>query len=79
MAEAIKIDELDIEFKEEVLGKVPTANFDLCLTCGTCTGGCAASELMDMDPRKLIRMLNLGMDDVILNLCCLDPDSSQGS
>jgi heterodisulfide reductase subunit C len=65
MAEAIKIDELDIEFKDEVLAKVPDANFDLCLTCGTCTGGCAASELMDMDPRKLIRMLNLGMDDEI--------------
>jgi len=57
MAEAMKIDNLDIEFKEEVLGKIPDAGFDLCLACGTCTGGCAASELMDMDPRKLIRML----------------------
>ncbi len=65
MAEAIKIDEFDIEFKDEVLSKVPDANFDLCLTCGTCTGGCAASELLDMDPRKLIRMLNLGMDEEI--------------
>jgi len=65
MAEAIKIDEFDIEFKDEVLSKVPDANFDLCLTCGTCTGGCAASELFDMDPRKLIRMLNLGMDEQI--------------
>ena len=37
MAEAIKIDTLDIEFKDEVLAKVPDANFDLCLTCGTCT------------------------------------------
>lgn len=63
MAEAIKIDEFDIEFKEEVLSKVPDANFDFCLTCGTCTGGCAASGLMGMDPRKLIRMLNLGMDE----------------
>ena len=66
MAEAIKIDTLDIEFKDEVLAKVPDANFDLCLTCGTCTGGCAASELLGMDPRKLIRMLNLGMDYEVL-------------
>jgi heterodisulfide reductase subunit C len=66
MAEAIKIDNLDIEFKEDVLSKVPDANFDLCLTCGTCTGGCPASELMDMDPRKLIRMINLGMDEAVL-------------
>ena len=66
MAEAMKIDNLDPDFKEEVLSKVPDAGFDLCLTCGTCTGGCAASELMDMDPRKLLRMLNLGMDDEVL-------------
>ncbi len=65
MAEAIKIDELDIEFKEQVLEKIPDAGFDLCLTCGTCTGGCPASEQFDMDPRKLVRMLNLGMDDQI--------------
>ncbi len=66
MAEAIKIDNLDMEFKDEVLSRIPDANFDLCLTCGTCTGGCPASEQMDMDPRKLIRMLNLGLDDLVL-------------
>jgi ferredoxin len=65
MEEAIKIDELIPEFKEEILARIPNANFDLCLTCGTCTGGCAASELFDMDPRKLIRMLNLGLDDEV--------------
>ena len=65
MAEAIRIDELDIQFKEQVLEKIPDAGFDLCLTCGTCTGGCPASEQFDMDPRKLVRMLNLGMDDQI--------------
>jgi len=66
MAEAIKIDRLDAELKQEVLDKIPDANFDLCLTCGTCTGGCPASEQFGMDPRKLIRMLNFGMDDEIL-------------
>jgi Fe-S oxidoreductase len=65
MAEAIKIDELDIEFKAQVLELIPEAGFDLCLTCGTCTGGCPASEQFDMDPRKLVRMLNLGMDEQI--------------
>lgn len=66
MVEAIKIDRLDVELKEEVLDKIPDANFDLCLTCGTCTGGCPASEQFGMDPRKLIRMLNFGMDDEII-------------
>ena len=65
MEAAIKIDELVPEFKEEVLARIPNANFDLCLTCGTCTGGCPASEQFDMDPRKLIRMLNFGMDDEV--------------
>ncbi len=65
MAQAVRIDDLVPEFKSDILSGIPDANFDLCLTCGTCTGGCAASELFDMDPRKLLRMLNLGMDDVV--------------
>jgi heterodisulfide reductase subunit C len=65
MAKAIDLDALSTDFKEEVLEKVPDANLDLCLTCGTCTGGCPASELLDMDPRKLLRMVLLGMDEEV--------------
>ncbi len=65
MTVPIELDELDSEFKSAVLDKLPTANFDLCLTCGTCTGGCPASELLDMDPRKLVRMLLLGLDEEV--------------
>ncbi len=65
MTVPIELDELDSEFKTAVLDKLPTANFDLCLTCGTCTGGCPASELLDMDPRKLVRMLLLGLDEEV--------------
>ena len=67
MAEALRIDTLDREIKERVLDKVPQGHFDLCLTCGTCTGGCPASEQLDMDPRRLIRMLVLGLDEEIVN------------
>ena len=42
---------------------IPNGNLSLCLTCGTCAGGCPASGMMDMDPRKLIRMAVLGMDE----------------
>jgi heterodisulfide reductase subunit C len=63
MALPIELDELDTDFKSDILDKIPAANFDLCLTCGTCTGGCPASELMGLDPRKLIRMLVLGLDE----------------
>lgn len=65
MAESIKLDELICEFKEEIAERIPDANFDLCLTCGTCTGGCPASEQYDMDPRRFLRMLLLGMDEEI--------------
>ena len=68
MTVPIELDEMDGEFKKAVLERVPGANFDMCLTCGTCTGGCPASELMDMDPRKLLRMVVLGMDDEVKKL-----------
>ena len=65
MTAPIELEELECQFKEAVLDRVPDALLDLCMTCGTCTGGCPASGLMDMDPRKLLRMVNLGMDDEV--------------
>ncbi|RLC13111.1 MAG: oxidoreductase, partial [Deltaproteobacteria bacterium] len=65
MTAPIELEELACDFKEAVLERVPDANLDLCLTCGTCTGGCPASELLDMDPRKFLRMVILGMDEEI--------------
>ena len=65
MTSPIELDELDCDFKESVQESTPEANLDLCLTCGACTGGCPASELLDMDPRKLLRMVLLGMDDEV--------------
>ena len=63
MSTLIELNEMSPELKTTILEKIPAANFDLCLTCGTCTAGCPASELMDLDPRKLVRMLVLGLDD----------------
>jgi len=63
MSMPIELNETSPDLKEAVLEKIPAANFDLCLTCGTCTAGCPASELLEMDPRKLIRMLVLGLDE----------------
>jgi heterodisulfide reductase subunit C len=65
MIDAMKLEEFSCDFKEDVAARIPEANFDLCLTCGTCTGGCPASEQYGMDPRKFLRMLLLGMDDEI--------------
>jgi len=67
MTAQIKLDDLQCDFKEMVLENVPDANLDLCLTCGACTGGCPASSLMNLDPRKLLRMVLLGMDEEVLS------------
>ena len=38
-------------------------NLDLCLTCGACSSGCPATGLDSLDPRKVLRMAALGLDD----------------
>jgi Fe-S oxidoreductase len=63
VSEAIKISDNKSELKDLVKELVPDGNLNLCLTCGTCASGCPASGIMDMDPRKMIRMAVLGMDD----------------
>ncbi|MCP4160904.1 MAG: oxidoreductase, partial [Deltaproteobacteria bacterium] len=58
---------LDITSNESKVKKmVPKGNLDLCLTCATCASGCPATGIMDMDPRKFIRMAVLGLDEDIL-------------
>ena len=39
---------------------------DVCLTCGSCAGACPISGVDDLDPRKIIRMAFLGMDEELL-------------
>ncbi len=41
-------------------------NLDMCLTCGACTSGCPATGLEGLDPRKVLRMAALGMDEELL-------------
>lgn len=63
MSELIKLSETNGELSRLVKEIVPNGNLGLCLTCGTCASGCPATGLMDMDPRKLIRMAVLGLDE----------------
>jgi heterodisulfide reductase subunit C len=51
-------------FKDAVMALLPQAgNLNACLTCGACSAGCPAAGLEGMDPRKLLRMAALGMDE----------------
>lgn len=42
------------------------ARLDTCFICGACASGCPASGVSDMDPRRFVRMLAMGMDEEIL-------------
>ncbi len=53
-----------IETVKEILPE--GGNLNLCLTCGLCSSGCPATGLENCDPRKLLRMAALGMDEEIL-------------
>ncbi|WP_321493409.1 (Fe-S)-binding protein [uncultured Desulfobacter sp.] len=65
MTEAIKLDKgTKAAFREKLMGKLPNgANLNTCLTCGVCASGCPATGLENMDPRKFVRMVALGMDE----------------
>jgi Fe-S oxidoreductase len=39
---------------------------DICFTCGTCASGCPVSGVDGMDPRKVVRMAALGLDDELI-------------
>jgi heterodisulfide reductase subunit C len=46
------------------------ANVDLkdCYQCGKCTAGCPMAHEMDVVPRKVIRMMQMGLLDKVLHL-----------
>lgn len=54
-------------FLDELREMLPAGNLNMCLTCGLCSSGCPASAFDGMDPRKFLRMVNLGMDEEVLS------------
>ncbi len=51
-------------FLDEVKKILPQeGNLDACLTCGACASGCPATGIDGLDPRKVLRMAALGMDE----------------
>lgn len=37
-----------------------------CIQCGTCTASCPAAHAMDLSPRQMWRMVQLGLEDEVL-------------
>jgi heterodisulfide reductase subunit C len=63
----IAIEKLDPGFKYEVSGKPGGENIKKCYACGTCTSGCPVFQVETAyNPRKLIRMILIGMRKEVL-------------
>lgn len=63
----IDSDKLDPNFKYEVAKEQGGAGITRCFSCGTCTAGCPVREIDEKyNPRKIIRMVLLGMREEVL-------------
>ena len=59
---------LDPKFKHEVAEMMKGSNLTKCFACGTCTAGCPVRDIDEKyNPRKIIRMIILGMREEVLN------------
>ncbi|MDO9537797.1 MAG: 4Fe-4S dicluster domain-containing protein [Thermoplasmata archaeon] len=59
---------LDPNFKYEVGEEISGSNITRCFTCGTCTAGCPVRDIDDKyNPRKILRMIILGMREEVLS------------
>ncbi|OHD74853.1 MAG: hypothetical protein A2177_01220 [Spirochaetes bacterium RBG_13_68_11] len=66
--ETIAIERLDPNFKHEVAAKPGGAHLRRCFACGTCTAGCPVFQVeTEYNPRKIIRMILLGMRKELLS------------
>ena len=58
------------ELKKEEIEKtaeISEANIYSCYQCGKCTAGCPTAEFMDIPPHEIVRLLQLGQIEEILD------------
>jgi heterodisulfide reductase subunit C len=58
--------ELHKVFRDDVMGMPAGSKINVCQQCGTCTGSCPTSYLMDYGPREVIGMFRAGMIDQVV-------------
>jgi len=51
-------------FKDRV-NELSGENVDLCFQCGACSSGCPMTQEMDYLPSKIIRMVQLGLEEAL--------------
>lgn len=63
----INIETCDLSFKDEIAGIEGGEHLLKCFACGTCSASCPVREVDECyNPRKIIRMITLGMKDEVL-------------
>lgn len=66
--EAISLSKLDSDFLIEVSSHRYGQNINACFACGTCSAGCPIHRVCsEYNPRKIIRMVKLGMRREVLS------------
>ena len=64
----IFVEKLDPGFSAEIAGKPGGGNIMKCFSCGTCTAGCPVFQVeSEYNPRRLIRMILMGMRKEVLS------------
>jgi heterodisulfide reductase subunit C2 len=67
MTPPIQITKDGLKFRKEVLNTPGGEHIQQCFACGTCTASCPVREVDERyNPRKIIRMVQLGMKDEVL-------------
>jgi len=64
----MNIEKIDPKFKYEIMKMPGTERIHLCFQCGTCTADCVIARFSDFyRPRKIARMVQLGLKDRLLS------------
>ena len=59
--------QMELDFIEEIKSIPGGEQISDCIQCGTCSGSCPTSYLMEHTPRRLIAMTRAGMRDEVLS------------
>ena len=51
----------------EVVSELSGQNVSSCYQCGKCTGGCPVQADLDTSPNRIIRLVQLGLEDEVLS------------
>lgn len=60
----LRMDPDNKRFKDRVT-ELSGENVDLCFQCGACSSGCPMTNEMDLLPSKIIRMVQLGLEEAL--------------